>query len=144
MNLSRKDELVAALTAALQAEVKAVKMYTAHAAAIEDAEIVQGLRAILKVEQGHAHALVLRIQALGVRPAVADLTDTPAPFDPTLIADLLRLDLADEGWAISHYAATIAGFLLDADAETLVVLEENLMDELRHAHWLRDRLQALG
>ncbi len=147
MNLSRKDELIAVLTACLQAELKAVKMYSAHAAAIEDAEIVQGLLAILEVEQGHARALVLRIQALGVRPAVAEFIDTPAPIDltrdPALIADLLRLDLADEGWAINHYGATIAGFLLDVDDETLVVLEENLMDELRHARWLRDRLQAL-
>ena len=58
-------------------------------------------------------------------------------------SDMLRLDLADEQWAIKHYAALISEFLPGVDDETLTVLEENLKDELRHARWLRDRLGLL-
>ena len=147
MSVTRKDELIAALNAALQAELKAVKMYHAHAGSIADPEIAQGLQTILEVEEGHARALALRIRALERQPTPAEPAAAPARAEPTAdpgaIADMLRLDLADEQWAITHYAATIAEFLPDADDETLAVLEENLVDELRHAHWLRDRLRLL-
>jgi bacterioferritin (cytochrome b1) len=147
MSVTRKDELIAALNAALQAELKAVKMYHAHAGSIADPEIVQGLQTILEVEEGHAHALALRIRALERQPTPAEPAAAPARAEPTadpaVIADMLRLDLADEQWAIMYYATTIAEFLPDGDDETLAVLEENLLDELRHARWLRDRLRLL-
>jgi bacterioferritin (cytochrome b1) len=147
MDATRKNELVTALSAALQAELKAVKMYHGHAESIADPEIVQGLRTILEVEEGHAHALALRIRALGRQPAPVEPAAAPAlaapTADPGEIADMLRLDLADEQWAITHYAEAIAEFLPDGDDETLGVLEENLIDELRHARWLRDRLRRL-
>ena len=101
----------------------------------------------LEVEEGHAHALALRIRALERQPTPAEPAAAPARAEPTadpaVIADMLRLDLADEQWAITYYATTIAEFLPDGDDETLAVLEENLLDELRHARWLRDRLRLL-
>jgi bacterioferritin (cytochrome b1) len=147
MDVMRKEEIIAALNEAWQAELKAVKMYDSHARAIADAEIRQGLRTIQEVEEGHAHALATRIRDLDGKPAAAEFTEAPSypspTSDPAVVADMLRLDLADEGWAIKHYAGTIADFFLDADDETLTVLEENLVDELRHARWLRDRLRLL-
>jgi bacterioferritin (cytochrome b1) len=64
--------------------------------------------------------------------------------DPEQAAALLHLDLAEERWAIKHYAATIADFVGDADDETLDLLEENLLDEIRHARWLRGQVQRLN
>ena len=143
-----QDDIIAALNEALRAELKAVKMYAAHARAVADPRIAQGLRAILEVERTHARALALRIQALGGQPtadeSVAELPLTVPTRDPARVADMLRLDLGDEQWAIKHYAATIADALLYGDDATLAMLEENLIDELRHARWLRDQLRPLA
>jgi len=140
-----QDDIITALNEALRAELKAVKMYAAHATAVADPQIAQGLRAILEVEETHARALALRIQALGGQPtadeSVAEPPLTGPTRDPARVADMLRLDLGDEQWAIQHYAATIADALLHGDDATLAMLEENLIDELRHARWLRDQLR---
>lgn len=147
MSVTRKDEIIAMLNEALQAELKAVKMYLAHAEAIADPETARGLRTILEVEEGHARALMIRIKALNGQPAVDEGMLVPAHAgprrEPKVVADMLRSDLDDERWAIKHYAAAIAEFLPDSDDETLTVLEENLVDELRHARWLRDQLHIL-
>jgi bacterioferritin (cytochrome b1) len=148
MDAMRKRELVSALKEALRAELKAVKMYDVHATVIADPEIAQGLRTVLEVEKGHAQALVDRIEALGAQPVGVESSEAAPGIastrDPVAITDMLISDLSKEQWAIKHYAATIADFLPDADGETLTVLEENLVDELRHAHWLRDRLLVLA
>ena len=146
MSVTRTDEIVAALNEALQAELKAVKMYLAHAEAIADPEIAQGLHTIGEVEEGHARALVNRIKALNGQPAADAGIEVPSDGprrEPDAVAETLRSDLDDERWAIKHYAAAIAEFLPDGDDETLAVLEENLVDELRHARWLRDQLRIL-
>jgi bacterioferritin (cytochrome b1) len=137
--------IIAALKEALRAELKAVTMYDAHARVIADPEIVEGLRTILEVEEGHARLLAARIEALDGEPVVVESSEVPSFAGPTsdlaTIADMLGSDLADEQWAIKNYASTIADFLLVGDDETLAVLEENLVDELRHARWLKDRLR---
>lgn len=147
MRVTRKDEIIAVLNEALQAELKAVKMYIAHAEAIVDPEIAQGLRTIGEIEEGHARALVIRLKALNGHPAQDEGMEVPSNADPrrepAAVAEMLRSDLDDERWAIKHYAAAIAEFFPDGDDETLVVLEENLVDELRHAHWLKDQLRIL-
>ena len=147
MSVTRKDEIIAKLNEALQAELKAVKMYLAHAEAIADPEITKGLRTILEVEEGHARALMVRIKALNGQPAVDEGIEMPSHAgprrEPDVVADMLRSDLDDERWAIKHYAAAIAEFLPHSDDETLTMLEENLIDELRHARWLRDQLHIL-
>jgi bacterioferritin (cytochrome b1) len=147
MSVTRKEEIIAVLNEALQAEIKAVKMYLAHAEAIADPEIAQGLRNIGEVEEGHARALMVCIKALNGQPALDEgievlLRDGPRR-DPVAVAEMLRSDLDGERWAINHYAAAIAEFFPDGNDETLAVLEENLVDELRHAHWLRDQLRIL-
>ncbi len=146
--MMRKDEVFTALNQALQAELKAVKMYSAHAGAIAEPEIAQSLRTIEEVEQGHARALVIRIETLTGRPAAIEFAEKPSivgpTSDPIAVANMLRLDLSDERWAIKHYAATIADLLPDGDDETLRLLEEHLVDELRHARWLSDRLRLLA
>jgi bacterioferritin (cytochrome b1) len=142
--MNTKRALVALLKEALQAELKAVKMYAAHAEALADQEIAQGLLNIVEVEQEHARLLAARIEVLQREPVVVERTFAPPLAGPvtdqTGIAGLLTLDLDEERWAIRHYASTLAGSIPLDDAETWTILEENLVDELRHARWLRDRL----
>jgi bacterioferritin (cytochrome b1) len=143
--MTTEREIVAALKEALQAELKAVKMYGSHAEVITDPEIVQGLRTILEVEEHHARLLVRRIEALSGKPAAAEAMEEASvnalSGDPDTVAEMLRADLAEEQWTLKHYAAIIADFVLELDDETLALLDENLADELRHARWLRDRLR---
>ena len=145
MDQADRKALVAVLNEALTAELKAVRQYGAHAQAITDLELSQGLSAIMQVEQEHAHALVARIEALGGQPAVD--AHTPSPLSPTnepaAVAEMLRADLTDELVAIKQYATALADMFLSADDQTLDLLQENLGDELRHARWLRDRVQSL-
>lgn len=146
MNTERA--LVAVLKEALQAELKAVKMYAAHAEAIADHEIVQGLQTIAEVEKDHARMLAARIEALQRESVAVEATPVlpvPGPVtDPSGIVDLLTCDLDEERWAIKHYASTLADSVPLGDAETWTILEENLADELRHARWLRDRLRDVN
>jgi bacterioferritin (cytochrome b1) len=141
----RMDEMLAALREALQAELTGIKMYHAHARAIADQALCQGLHTILEVEQGHAYALALQIRNLGGEVSLLNITE-PLPCagpitDPAHVAGMLCRNLAEEQKAIRHYGATIAEFLPDADDAVLTLLEENLADELRHARWLRDQLR---
>jgi bacterioferritin (cytochrome b1) len=148
MDAIRKSDIIAALNTALQAELEAVKNYSAHARAIADPEVNLGLRNILEVEEGHARALASRIGALGGHATTVESIASPyqddVAGDLVAVAEMLRSDLADEQWAIKHYAATIADFFPLVDEETLAVLEENLIDELRHARWLRDQVRHLA
>jgi rubrerythrin len=144
----RMGELIAALNQALQAELRAVKMYYEHAALIDDLEVTRGLHAISEVEEGHARALRDCIAALGSQATPVEPVTVPARHeattDPGQAAALLYRDLAEECWAIKHYAATIANFVGDADDDILDLLEENLLDEMRHARWLRDQIRRLN
>ncbi|MBM3134191.1 MAG: hypothetical protein FJZ89_02680 [Chloroflexi bacterium] len=138
---------IAALNKSLAAEWSAVELYKAHAAAIDAADIAEGLRAILKVEEGHAQNLVKRIQTLGGSPvpsggaatvlgrAAGATTRFASP------AEMLRLDLGEEEKAIADYKAIIASAWADEATKTLAT--KHLADETDHAAWLRARIAAL-
>ena len=61
-----KGEIINSLNRDLRAELSAVEIYRAHAEAIQEGEIAQGVKAILEVERGHAEELTQRIVELGV------------------------------------------------------------------------------
>ena len=138
---------IAALNKSLTAEWSAVELYKAHAAAIEAADIAEGLRAIQKVEEGHAQNLVKRIQTLGGSPvppggeatvlgrAAGATTRFASP------AEMLRLDLGEEEKAIADYQAIIASAWADKATKTLA--QKHLADETAHAAWLRARIARL-
>jgi len=140
-------QTIAALNKSLAAEWSAVELYKAHAAAIEAADIAEGLRAIQKVEEGHAQNLVKRIQTLGGSPvppggeatvlgrAAGATTRFASP------AEMLRLDLGEEEKAIADYQAIIASAWADKATKTLA--QKHLADETAHAAWLRARIARL-
>ena len=55
--------------------------------------------------------------------------------------DMLRLELAEEQKAILDYAEAIA-HIMD-DERTLDLLEEHLLDEIRHSRWMKARILEL-
>jgi bacterioferritin (cytochrome b1) len=142
-----RDEIVAALNNALNAEFAAVEMYTAHARAISEPGIAQGVQAIRDVEQEHARALAARIRALEGEPIAPGGAATVAGRAAGAItgqqstAEMLRLELAEEHKAILDYADAIAQIL--DDQETLDLLEEHLLDEMRHSRWMKARILEL-
>ena len=140
-----RDEIIQALQKALEAEISAIEMYTIHGDTIQDAGIVQAVQAIRDVEKGHAKALAERIHALGEEPAsktqTATITSRSLAGTQDNTMDMLRLELAEEQNAIVDYAKAIARIL--EDETTLDMLEEHLLDEIRHARWLKSQICAL-
>ncbi len=143
-----RQEIIEALEHDLRAELSAVEIYAAHAAAIPQDAIAEGVRAILAVEQRHARDLSARIQALGGAPAEPGQMETivgrsiGAVSAQTATVDMLRLELAEEQQAIKDYAAQIAEIM--DDEETVELLEEHLADEMEHARWLKAQILALS
>jgi len=135
----RTDEIVTGLTQALRAERQAVADYHAHAQACDRPEIREALETLGDVEQEHATRLALRIGALGGSPASKEVT--PRLMTDSL-SDWLEQDLASEQWAIVEYARLVA-CIVD-DPETVELMTELLLDEIRHAGWLKHTLNALG
>lgn len=141
------EEIIAALNNALNAELGAVEMYTAHAGAIQEPGIAQAVRAIRDVEQGHARALAERVRALGGEPVSPGGAATVAGRAAGAVTaqmgteDMLRLELAEEQKAITDYAEAIA-HIMD-DERTLDLLEEHLLDEIRHSRWMKARILEL-
>jgi bacterioferritin (cytochrome b1) len=131
-------EILASLHAALLAEQQAVADYGAHANASESPEISEALEALQGVEEEHARALASRITALGGVPAQPILQPQPAGES---LAEWLEHDLRGEQWAIVEYARLVAGIL--DDEETAEMMAELLVDEIRHARWLKATLAAL-
>jgi bacterioferritin (cytochrome b1) len=131
-------EILASLHAALLAEQQAVADYGAHAGASESPEISAALEALRDVEQEHARALASRIAALGGAPAQDAVQPQPAGES---LAEWLEHDLDGEQWAIVEYARMVAGIL--DDEETAELMAELLVDEIRHARWLKATLAAL-
>jgi bacterioferritin (cytochrome b1) len=131
------DEILAALGQALQAEVQAVADYNAHAQACDLVDIREALLTLRDVEREHARRLVLRICALGGKPA--QKAAKPQPVNDTLAARLEQ-DLKAEQWAIVEYARLIAGIL--RDEETVEMMTDLLIDEMRHAQWLKSVTRA--
>jgi len=146
--LATPAQVVGALLPALQAELSAIEVYAQHIRAVEQADIVQGLKAIQQVEQGHARDLATRIRDLGGVPAEPGTTPTVegralgAQSASGTITQMLQLDLAEEEKAIQYYRAQIAAVLSDAD--TVVLLKRHLDDETAHAQWLRGKIASVG
>lgn len=132
-------ELLKGLTKALRAEWQAVADYGAHAQACDDAEIREALETLGSIEREHAMSLTKRIEALGGSPS----SETVVPGSMSgSIANWLEHDLASEQWAIVEYARIVACTV--NDAETVDLMIELLLDEIRHATWLKATLNALG
>ncbi|HHS96436.1 MAG TPA: DUF2383 domain-containing protein [Chloroflexi bacterium] len=143
-----REAIIAALNHHLRAELSAVEIYAAHARAIAEPAIAQGVQAILLVEERHARDLAARIRALGGEPVepggpetVAGRAAAAATQRATTVG-MLRLELAEEQQAIKDYAAHLADLMLDEETHDL--LEQNLADELQHARWLKAQIAALG
>jgi bacterioferritin (cytochrome b1) len=140
-------EIIAALNNSLNAELSAVEMYSAHARAIQEPGIAQAVRAIRDVEQEHARALTERVRALGGEPVLPGGAATVAGRAAGAVTaqmgtgDMLRLELAEEQKAILDYAEAIA-HIMD-DERTLDLLEEHLLDEIRHSRWMKARILEL-
>jgi bacterioferritin (cytochrome b1) len=133
------DKVLHGLNKALLAEWQAVADYHAHAQASERADVQEALETLRDVEREHALRLSLRITALGGSPV--SQTPEPQPAGDTLASWLAR-DLEGEQWAIVEYARLVAGIVNDdATAELMVEL---LMDEIRHAAWLKSTLRVLA
>jgi bacterioferritin (cytochrome b1) len=143
-----RKEIIAALNQNLRAELSAVDIYAAHAEAIEQDAVAEGVRAIMRVEQRHACDLAERIKALGGTPARPGGTETVAgravgvATAHASTADMLRLELAEEQQAIKDYAFEIAEIM--EDEETLDLLQEHLNDEIQHSRWMKAQLALLG
>ena len=143
-----RQQIIEALTEDLGAELSAVEMYAAHAQAIPEDAVAQGVRAIMAVEQRHARDLAARIRALGGTPTAPGGAETTAGRAIGAVSarastvEMLRLQLAEEQQAIKDYATQIAEIM--DDEETLDLLEENLADEIQHARWLKAQIAALS
>lgn len=143
-----QDEIIAVLQDALKSELAAVEMYAAHAKAISEAAVAEGVRAILEVEQEHAANLSRRVRELGGRPVQPGGPSTvagrvAAATSRTLsTVEMLRMELGEEQAAIKHYAMAVAEIMEDED--TVSMLAEHLQDEIAHATWMKRQIRALG
>jgi bacterioferritin (cytochrome b1) len=141
-------EVAAILQVALAAELSAVEVYGQHIRAIQEADIVSGLKGIQAVEKGHAKDLTERIKTLGGAPEEPGRASTVegrgagAQSAAGTVGQMLQLDLSEEEKAIQLYRSGIAGIL--NDAETVGMLKRHLEDETAHAQWLRGKLVAAG
>ena len=140
-----QKEIIRTLQKALQAEISAIEMYTAHSKIIQDSGIVQAVQSIRDVEKGHAKALAKRIRTLNEAPVsqseAATIASRALGSTQVNTIDMLRLELAEEQNAIVDYANAIARIM--EDETTLDLLEENLLDEIRHARWLKSQICIL-
>ena len=132
------DEVMAALEVALRAENQAVADYGSHAQNTDQPEVCQALEILCDVEREHAMRLQARISALG--GTTVDQAFEPRPMGDTL-AGWLAQDLQAEQWAIVEYARLVAGIV--DDDETAELMTELLLDEIRHAGWLKATLRIL-
>ncbi|UCG06004.1 MAG: demethoxyubiquinone hydroxylase family protein [Desulfobacterales bacterium] len=142
-----KNEIINSLNRDLRAELSAVEIYSAHAQAIKEDEIAQGVKAILEVERGHAQELTKRIEELGGLPAKSGEAETrlgkalgvSSGEGSTL--EMLKFELSEEQQAIKDYSAEIADIMYDTS--TISMLKKHLMDEIDHADWLKSKIAVL-
>jgi bacterioferritin (cytochrome b1) len=132
------DDIIAALKVALRAEYQAVADYGSHAQATDRPEVRKAFETLSDVEREHAMRLKARISALG--GTALDQMPEPHPMGDTLAAWLAQ-DLQAEQWAIIEYARLVAGIV--DDDETTELMTELLLDEIRHAGWLKATLRTL-
>jgi bacterioferritin (cytochrome b1) len=128
----------------LESELIALEYYRIHAAAIADKDIAEGVAAILPAEQSHAVNLAARIRELGgvpADPAESALRRGKEMGEKTKrqgTIEMLRFELEQEQKAIKEYATPVAD--IADDMVTLEILEEQLLDEMRHAKWLKKKI----
>jgi bacterioferritin (cytochrome b1) len=132
------DEVLEGLERAVLAERQAVADYGAHAQAYDQPGVREALLALRDVEREHALRLALRITALGGSPPSQEAT--PKPVGEGLAWSLAH-DLEAEQRAIVEYARLVAGIVDDDDTAGLIA--ELLIDEIRHAAWLKSTLRFL-
>jgi bacterioferritin (cytochrome b1) len=142
-----KGEIINSLNNDLRTELSAVEIYSAHAEAIQEDEIAQGVKAILEVERGHAEELSQRIEELGGLPAKSGERDTRmgkalgASSKQGRTLEMLRFELSEEQQAIKDYSVEIADIIYDTT--TIAMLKKHLMDEIDHADWLKAKIVEL-
>jgi bacterioferritin (cytochrome b1) len=142
-----REQIIEALNDNRRAELGAVEMYSAHAQAIQEDAVAEGVRAIMHVERRHARDLAERIKSLGGTPAEPGGAETVAgraagaATAQASTAEMLRLELAEEQQAIKDYAFEIAEIM--DDEETLDMLHEHLNDEIEHSRWMKAQLAVL-
>jgi bacterioferritin (cytochrome b1) len=142
-----KGEIINSLNNDLRAELSAVEIYSAHAEAIQEDAIAQGVKAILEVERGHAEELTQRIEELGGLPAKSGERDTRmgkslgASSKQGSTLEMLRFELSEEQQAIKDYSVEIADIIYDTT--TIAMLRKHLMDEIDHADWLKAKIVEL-
>ena len=131
----------------LEAEIAAVEYYRIHAASIAEKDIAEGIRAIIPAEESHAINLAARIRELGGEPI--DASGNAVRVGKQLGEEskkqgtmgMLSMELENEQQAIKDYAIPVAEILDDMD--TIEMLEEQLLDEMRHAKWLKKKMLEL-
>ena len=132
------DEVLESLGRAVLTERQAVADYAAHSRAHDQPGVREALEALRDVEREHALRLALRMTALGGSPPSQEAA--PKPVGGSLSASL-ALDLEAEQQAIVEYARLVAGIVDDDDTADLIA--ELLLDEIRHAGWLKSTLRSL-
>ena len=142
-----KGEIINFLNADLKAELSAVEIYSAHAEAIAEDEIAQGVKAILEVEKKHAEELTSRIEELGGVPAKPGEEDTRLgkalgrTSGQASTLEMLKFELSEEQQAIKDYSTQIAEIM--DDTTTIAMLKKHLMDEIDHADWFKSKIAEL-
>ncbi len=143
-----REQILEFLNHDLRSELAAIEIYSAHARALQDDPLSEGIYAILEVERRHARDLTERIRALGGIPAEPGGLETvtgravgaaTAQADPV---EMLRLELTEEQQAIRDYATQIAEIM--DDDETVELLTHNMEDEMQHARWLKAQIRRLS
>ncbi len=143
MNYQDKLELLNRL---LESEFMALECYRTHAAAISEPEIAEGVTAIIPVEHAHAVSLTTRISELGGNPtrpggpASIRGRELAARSQQQGTLAMLKVELELEQGAIKEYAAAVADIV--DDEITVEMLEEQLLDEMRHAKWLKQQIST--
>ena len=139
--------IIEVLNRLLEAELMALEYYRIHADAIAEKEIAGGVKAIIPAEDSHALNLSARIQALGGVPAASPEDarrrgrEMGEESRKKGTLGMLKQEMAQEQNAIKDYAIPVADIV--DDIETLEMLEEQLLDEMRHAKWLKQQILAL-
>jgi len=135
------------LNGLLEAELMALEYYRIHAEAIHEKDIAEGVKGILPAEENHAITLAKRIRELGgvpVEPGGPATTrgremGEESKGQGTL--RMLRLEMQQEQQAIKNCCIPVADIV--DDMITLEMIEEQLLDEMRHAKWLKQRILEL-
>ena len=131
----------------LEAEISAIEYYQIHAESIAEKDIAEGIRAIIPAEESHAINIAARIRELGGE--TIDASGNAVRVGKQLGEEskkqgtmgMLSMELENEQQAIKDYAIPVAEILDDMD--TIEMLEEQLLDEMRHAKWLKKKMLEL-